>query len=111
MVTNKAGGSFGKILLFNNTIYALNGYNQAVKVKVFDAGNLATIADNFITDGTTLKIPYGIAIDETNGDMYVTDAVDYVTSGRVYAFGKDGKKKFDFTVTGGIDPNAVLFKR
>lgn len=110
-VAKKVDGSFSKILLNNDKLYTLGGWNSFTTVKVYNALDMSLASDNFITDGTTLKTPYGIDIDETNGDIYVTDAVDYSTSGHVYAFDKNGKKKFDFTTTGGINPNTVLFKR
>lgn len=61
------------------------------------------ISRNFITDGTEkdIKIPYGLAINPKNGDIYITDARDYVTPGTLYCFGTNGKKKWSVT-TGDI---------
>jgi DNA-binding beta-propeller fold protein YncE len=57
------------------------------------------ISRNFITDGTDtkIKIPYGIAVNPVNRDIYVTDAKDYVTPGTLYCFNKHGKKKWQVT--------------
>lgn len=54
------------------------------------------MTSNFITDGTDklIKIPYGIAVNPLNGDIYVTDARDYVSPGTVYCFDRNGKKKW-----------------
>lgn len=45
--------------------------------------------EDFISDGTQVRTPYSIA--EYAGDIYVGDAMDYVSSGKVYCFAKDGK--------------------
>ena len=51
---------------------------------------------SFITDGTekNIKIPYGILVNPYNGDIYVTDAKNYVSSGQLHCYSRDGKKKW-----------------
>lgn len=51
---------------------------------------------------------YGITVDE-NGDLYVTDAVDYVQQGQVYWYNASGSLINQFKV--GINPNGVVFNR
>ena len=55
------------------------------------------ITDHFITDGTEQKIrmPYGIAVNRTTREFYVTDAGNYVSPGRLYCFTPEGAKKWD----------------
>jgi len=55
------------------------------------------VSKNFITDGTDkrIAIPYGIAVNPETREIYVTDARDYVTPGRLYCFTPDGKYKWD----------------
>ncbi len=55
------------------------------------------VSDRFITDGTDqdIRLPYGIAVNPITKDVYVTDARDYVTPGRLYCYGPDGVKKWD----------------
>jgi DNA-binding beta-propeller fold protein YncE len=55
------------------------------------------VSDRFITDGTDqdIRLPYGIAVNPITKDVYVTDARDYVTPGRLYCYGSDGVKKWD----------------
>ena len=54
------------------------------------------ITDHFITDGTerNIKIPYGIQVNPYNGDIYVTDAKNYVSSGQLHCYSREGKKKW-----------------
>ena len=55
------------------------------------------VCDNFITDGTDkeIVIPYSIAVNPITKDIYVTDAKDYVSPGRLFSFDRFGKKKWD----------------
>lgn len=49
-----------------------------------------------ITDGTekNIKIPYGIQVNPYNGDIYVTDAKNYVSSGQLHCYSREGKHKW-----------------
>lgn len=77
------------------------------KLKVFNVKTEQLEKENFITDNTKITIPYGVAVDELTGEVFVTDAKNYTTSGEVFCFDKDGKKKYSITV--GINPNNVVF--
>lgn len=54
------------------------------------------VSKSFITDGTEkdITIPYGINIHPETGDIYVTDAKNYVSSGTLYCYNKYGKLKW-----------------
>ena len=49
-----------------------------------------------ITDGTekNIKIPYGIQVNPYNGDIYITDAKNYVSSGQLHCYSREGKRKW-----------------
>ena len=59
---------------------------------IIDTTSLVQISKNFITDGTekSIVIPYGIAIHPETGDIYVTDARNYVSSGTLFCYSPDG---------------------
>ena len=59
---------------------------------IINTTSLAQISKNFITDGTekSIVIPYGIAIHPETGDIYVTDARNYVSSGTLFCYSPDG---------------------
>lgn len=63
----------------------------------------------FITDGTDkeITIPYGIAIHPETGDIFVTDAKNYVSSGTLYCFDRNGRKKW--SVRTGDIPAHIAF--
>lgn len=67
-----------------------------VSYGIIDIRTKQAITDNFITDGSEKEIekPYGIAVNPSNGDIYVTDAKNYVSSGTVHCYDKTGKKKW-----------------
>lgn len=77
------------------------------KLKVFNVKTEQVEKDNFITDETKITSPYGVAVDELTGEVFITDAKSYTTSGEVFCFDKEGKKKYSLTV--GINPNNVVF--
>ncbi|WP_114939297.1 YncE family protein [Mucilaginibacter endophyticus] len=54
------------------------------------------LSSKFITDGTEKKIvvPYGIAVNPVTKDVFVTDAGNYVASGTLYCFDKNGRMKW-----------------
>jgi DNA-binding beta-propeller fold protein YncE len=54
------------------------------------------VTDRFITDGTDRKIrmPYGVAVNRTTREFYVTDAGNYVSPGYLYCFTPEGTMKW-----------------
>ena len=64
---------------------------------IIDTQSRQVVCDNFITDGTDrdIVIPYAVAVKPFSGDIYVTDAKDYVSPGRLYCFDRYGVKKWD----------------
>jgi DNA-binding beta-propeller fold protein YncE len=76
-------------------------------IKVLDLETDEVIKDQFISDGTQLKTPYGIKVNPLNGDVYITDAGTFTTNGDVYCFDNQGRKKFSFEA--GLNPQAMVF--
>ncbi len=54
------------------------------------------VGSSLITDGTekNIKIPYGIQVNPYNGDIYITDAKNYVSSGQLHCHSCEGKRKW-----------------
>ncbi len=77
-------------------------------IKVLDLETDEVVKDQFISDGTQLKTPYGIKVNPLNGDVYITDAGTFTTNGDVYCFDQNGKKKFSFEA--GLNPSAMTFR-
>jgi len=82
---------------------------NTVSYAIINVKDEKKVTDNFITDGIDkeIKTPYGIAIDPENGDIYVTDAKNYLLPGTLYCFSKAGKKRW--SVTAGNIPAHFAF--
>ena len=63
---------------------------------VFDIRDSKPEIRSFITDGTekNIKIPYGIQVNPYTGDIYITDAKNYVSSGQLHCYSREGKHKW-----------------
>ncbi|MFP5081486.1 YncE family protein [Pedobacter sp. JCM 36344] len=81
-------------------------YPAPNSLKRLNVSTGATGAD-FITDNTAIASLYAITINPLNGDVFVADANNYGTEGKVIAFSSTGKRKFEF-FTGAI-PQTVVF--
>lgn len=88
-----------------------NNFTQSNKITygIIDIKTKQVMSDNFITDGTEkeITIPYGIAIHPETGDIFVTDAKNYVSSGTLYCFDRKGRKKW--SVRTGDIPAHIAF--
>ena len=78
-------------------------------VKEFNVVSKQITKENFFIESVGIQSPYGIAVDASNGDVYLTDARTFTESGDVYCFDKNGKKKFKLEV--GVAPNNVVIVR
>ena len=80
--------------------YATQWNNYTVRNEItygiIDTATLSQVSKNFITDGTeqSIAIPYGIAIHPESGEILVTDARNYVSSGTLYCFSPEGRMKW-----------------
>lgn len=86
----------------------LTGSNT-ISYGIIDIRTKEVVSTNFITDGTEreIAIPYGIAVHPETGDIYLTDAKNYVSSGTLYCFDSQGRKKW--SVRTGDIPTAIAF--
>ena len=88
-----------------------NNFTQSntITYGIVDIRTLERVSENFITDGTDrdITIPYGIAIHPESGDIFVTDAKNYVSSGTLYCFDRQGRRKW--SVRTGDIPAHITF--
>lgn len=99
----------GTVYVISTEWNYITGQNTVSYAKV-DMETMTVVDNNFIKDGTetSIKVPYGIAVNPISKDIYVTDAKSYVVSGTLYCFNKDGILKWKQT-TGQI-PAHFAFK-
>lgn len=76
---------------------------NTITYSMLDVKNDVLLPQKFINDGTDgqIKVPYGIAINPQNKDVYITDARDYVTPGKLHCYNSTGRLKWSVT-TGDI---------
>lgn len=91
-------------------LYSYNFIDQSKWFKVMDISTENIVKDNFISDATNIAVPYGIAVDPVTNNVYITDAGDYVSTGDVYCFNKNGVLQFQFEA-GNIPSGNIVFKR
>lgn len=89
-------------------IYYKDYATSETVVSVFDCLSDKLLTGKLIAD-KSIATPYSITVDPFNGDIYLTDAVEYVKIlGNVYCYDKTGKRKFTLENLGYL-PNKVLF--
>lgn len=83
--------------------------SNSISYGIIDVRTHEVLSTNFITDGTEreITIPYGIDVHPERGDIFVTDAKNYVSSGTLFCFGPDGRKKW--SVRTGDIPAHIAF--
>ena len=79
---------------------------------IIDVRTKRVVSHNFITDGTDreITVPYGIAVHPETGDIFVTDAKNYVSSGTLYCFDPKGRRKWSVR-TGDIPAHITFLPR
>jgi hypothetical protein len=80
-------------------------YNN--EVRRFDIATLA-LSETFRIAAEPQGMLYNMAIEPKTGDIYVTDAKNYMMNGTVYRYSNDGVLLSSFEA--GVIPSAMLFK-
>lgn len=103
---------FGDFLYYYATEWNNYTSSNTISYGVIDIRTKEIVSTNFITDGTDrdITIPYGIAIHPETGDIFVTDAKNYVSSGTLYCFDQQGRKKWSVR-TGDIPAHMVFLHK
>jgi len=103
---------FDHVRIYNDIAYFYNSYaSTGTRVKTYDTHTGSVVRSEFITDGTTVSVVYGVDFDADNGDVYICDAGNFSDPGKVTCFSSEGIKKFSFSVAPGINPKKTLFLR
>lgn len=91
---------------------ARNEVNQTISISysILNLNTLSVVDNNIIKDGTDseIKMPHGIAVHPITKEIYITDARNYVSSGRIHCYSPDGIRKW--TIPTGEIPAHFAFK-
>ena len=84
------GAHWSDETMSNQITYGVFNIHDTLPVEEQEVGS------SLITDGTekNIKIPYGIQVNPYNGDIYITDAKNYVSSGQLHCYSREGKRKW-----------------
>lgn len=95
-----------------DSLISYSGKGAKTKFKVIDIRTMKIVNDDFLKFPTDvpIKTAYGIIIHPATGDVYVMDATNYVSSGKIYCFDKDGNYKWH-TLTGDIPGHACFLMK
>ncbi|MBW6479565.1 MAG: YncE family protein [Bacteroidales bacterium] len=74
-------------------------------IMAIDLETRAVVSENFINDDTEIESIYGIYADKTTGEVFISDAKGFVSTGMVYCFDSNGNKKYSFPT--GLNPGAM----
>lgn len=82
----------GDLAYFYAVSWSYNTQSNTISYGVLNTRTKEIVTRNFIKDGTEedIRIPYGVRVNPINGDIYVTDAIDYVTPGTLLCYDKYG---------------------
>lgn len=108
-LANSAMSICGDSLYVLGTEWNYGRQANAIAYSLVNVKSRKILTDNFISDGTdkNIAIPYGIAVNPVTREIFVTDARDYVTPGKLHCFSPDGRKKWSVT-TGDIPAHFVF---
>ena len=100
---------------FNGSAMAMKANPAGTQLYVINNNEVRRfgIADAALSESFRIAAPeggtfYNMAVNPQNGDVYVTDAKNYMQNGMVYRYSEDGVLLASFEV--GIIPSAMLFK-
>ena len=96
------------LFVYSNT-WSYFTQTSDINYAIVDVKTRQVVTRRFITDGTETQFqnPYGIAVNPTTREIFVTDARDYITPGKVYCFSPEGRLKWSAN-TGDI-PSRIVF--
>lgn len=97
-------------MIIHNDIAYMYSYNYKTNerwIRTFDCLTDQVVNDNFISDGTPIQTPFSLTINPANGDLYVTEAYNYVIWGDLLCFNREGQLRFRLNEIG-LNPNAVI---
>lgn len=98
----------GNKIYYYATVYDAN-WNPTQEYGIVDVATAKKESGSFITDGTAAGItsPYTIAVQPANGDIFITDAMNYTSSGQIRCYNSEGRLKW-YATTGDI-PGHIAF--
>jgi len=89
--------------------FSYTTYNTVINYSMINVKTETLLEGSFLPAAVSnaIKMPYGIAVDPASRNIFITDATDYVSPGRLYCIDNDGNTVF--TVSTGDIPAHFAF--
>lgn len=89
--------------------FSYETYETQCSYRIVNTATHQVVCDNFITDGSDamITVPYGLKVNTWSKEIYVTDARNYVSPGRLHCYSSEGHLKW--TVVTGDIPAHIAF--
>jgi DNA-binding beta-propeller fold protein YncE len=90
--------------------FSYSTFTETTSYSMIDVKNQTILEGSFLPQSiiNEIKMPYGIAVDPISRNIYITDATDYVSPGKLYCIDKSGNVLIRAFRTGDI-PAHIAF--
>lgn len=90
--------------------FSYSTFDYIINYTLINVKTETLLTESFLPKAVSdeIKTPYGLAVDPVSLNVFITDAGDYVSPGKLYCIDKNGNTKF--TVTTGDIPAHFAFK-
>ena len=89
-------------------IYSYDYRRKSMTTAIFDVVRQEVVSNQLVDAAAlNIEVPYGIAVNPETKELFITDAKDYVTPGRLYSF--DRNHRYQWAVTTGDIPAHFAF--
>lgn len=113
---NKTDSSFTELpasdfILENDTayIYYYDFSLGTYSVSLFDCRTEKAIQNFSLSGNFTIQVPYGISRNPANGNIYITDAMNYTVFGNILCFDRKGNFLYKIDKVG-LNPRKIVFR-
>ncbi len=108
-VANSSMALCGDYLYVCGADFSYTASDSSLSFTIIDTQSREVIETSFIKDGTQddITLPYRVAVNPESGEIFITDAKDYVTPGKLHCYSPDGSLRWSAT-TGDIPAHIVF---
>ncbi|MFI3324314.1 MAG: DUF5074 domain-containing protein [Rikenellaceae bacterium] len=108
-VANSSMALSGDYLYICGADFSYTATDTSTSFTIIDTQSRTIIDTAFIKDNTQddITLPYCVAVNPESGEIFITDAKDYVTPGRLHCYSANGELQWSAT-TGDIPAHIVF---
>lgn len=84
-------------------------YKTTISYHIINSKTHAIVSSNIITDGTSISSPYMIKVNPVTKEIFIADAGNYSSPGKIYCFNSKGVLKWSHEA--GVAPAHMVFTK